>query len=90
MLPGDLLNDWWMTAPEETAAFAALAEAIDAWRAAGVTVHVLLGNHDLIYIMPQDSPEAHRMRACSPAICRARTAPSTTCCAPWTRASPSV
>lgn len=66
VLLGDLLNDWWMTAPEETAAFAALAEAIDAWRADGVTVHVLLGNHDLIYMMPQDSPEAHRMRACSP------------------------
>lgn len=66
VLLGDLLNDWWMTAPEETAAFAAMAEAIDAWRAAGVTVHVLPGNHDLIYMMPQDSPEAHRMRACSP------------------------
>lgn len=66
VLLGDLLNDWDTTAEGEIEASAILHGHVRGWREQGVDVHVLLGNHDIIYLTPPGGRLSARLRACSP------------------------
>ena len=66
VLLGDMLNDWNVTAREEVEDFTILHGYVRKWGLNGVHVIVLLGNHDVIYTLPCDSPEARRLREYSP------------------------
>lgn len=66
VLLGDLLNDWTMSAKGEINEFRILHDRVLAWRRDGVDVRVLLGNHDVIYLMPPRSRDRYRLKAVSP------------------------
>ena len=66
VLLGDLLNDWTMSAKAEISEFRILHDHVQAWRRNGVDVRVLLGNHDVIYLMPPRSRDRYRLKAVSP------------------------
>ena len=66
VLLGDLLNDWAMSAKGEINEFRVLHDHVQAWRRNGVDVRVLLGNHDVIYLMPPRSRDRYRLKVVSP------------------------
>lgn len=66
VLLGDMLNDWDSSASDETREFIILHDHVLAWRQQGIDAHVLLGNHDVIYLFPPRGRETFRLRACSP------------------------
>ena len=63
---GDLLDEWRISAKDQTEAFQLFHHWVKARRGRGLNVVVLLGNHDLTYWMDQDSNEFRLFRRTCP------------------------
>lgn len=70
ILLGDMVDDWNLTAREQTDKFKNLCDWIGRTRAEHADVTVLLGNHDLTYWTAENSPQARTLRAICPGYTR--------------------
>lgn len=70
VLLGDMLDDWNITAKEQTDTFKKLCDWISHTRAEHIETTVLLGNHDLTYWTAENSPQARTLRTICPGYTR--------------------